>query len=188
MLGEPGGRSALACKVQPLVLGSETKPEACLPFSLWEESATYWGQELSTPRKKVTFTKSQRKKQLSELTKDHISSAPEALLHSFWICLTTSWWLCSFVLFCFVNLMQARVLGGEGTPIEKNASIRLACCKSMRRMFSWLMVGRGGWSSLWMMSHWADGPGMCKKAGWASHEEQASKAALHHGLCRRSYL
>jgi hypothetical protein len=57
-----------------------------------------------------------------------------------------------------------------------NASKRLAY-QQICRTFSWLLIDMGE-PNLWHCRHchcWASGPGWYKKAGWASHGEQANE-------------
>jgi hypothetical protein len=73
-----------------------------------------------------------------------------------------------------VNLIKASVIWEEGTPVEKMTPHNRAVGKPVRHFPSeqWGQSRDCEWCH-----HWADCFGFYKKAGWASHGEQAMPSA-----------
>jgi hypothetical protein len=75
-----------------------------------------------------------------------------------------------FVFDClFFNFTKASNLV-RVTPIEKNPSLRLPISKSVGNFLDWWLM-REGLPHWWQCHPWAYGPGLYKKAKWASHGE-----------------
>jgi hypothetical protein len=88
---------------------------------------------------------------------------------------------CFSNLFCFHHVLDSFMStwhrlesSGDGNYNWENASIKLGY-RRVCKIFSQLVISGGGPTHCGWFYPWAGGPGLYKKAGWASHGEQASK-------------